>query len=253
MTNTKPLTRFQAAAIHLTISALIGVGILLLMLSLWYPPPLFAAMGGRELILMLGGVDIALGPLLTLIVYAHGKKSLRFDLAVIATLQLAALAYGVHAMYWGRPAFIAFVEKRLAVVSAAELEDEALTKARPEFRILSKTGPVLVAVDPPTDPKEQSDVLFAGLAGLGAQHLPQYYVPYSSRQETIIATVRPLHQAKNLTEQEKTTLNDAIKRSGRTAPDLGFLPVTTRREVLTALVDARTGELVALVPINAVR
>lgn len=253
MSTTTPLTRFQAAGIHLAISAAIAIGVLSVMLALWYPPPLFDAMGGKELAILLGGVDVVIGPMVTLIIYAHGKKSLRFDLATIAALQLAALAYGVHAMYLGRPVFIAFVETRFVVVSAAELEADALAKASPEFRTLPKTGPRLVAVDQPTDPKEQTDLLFAGLGGFGAQHLPQYYVPYDDRLDRVVAVARPLAQAKNLAASELAALSAAIERSGRTTSELGFLPVKTRQGVLTALVDAKSGRLVEIMPINAAR
>ena len=46
------------------------------------------------LILLMIGVDVVIGPLLTLIVFDPKKKHLKFDLVVIAALQLAALAYG---------------------------------------------------------------------------------------------------------------------------------------------------------------
>jgi hypothetical protein len=64
----------------------------MLMLAVWYPQHYFAAMGGTTLILLLIGVDVVIGPLITLIVFDPKKKSLRFDLAVIAVLQLGALS-----------------------------------------------------------------------------------------------------------------------------------------------------------------
>lgn len=42
--------------------------------------------------LLIMGADIVLGPLLTLVVYKAGKKSLRFDLACIVTLQAGAFS-----------------------------------------------------------------------------------------------------------------------------------------------------------------
>ena len=49
----------------------------------WYPAPLFKVVGGFEIFLMLLGIDVVLGSRLTLIVFKQGKKSLKFDLAVI--------------------------------------------------------------------------------------------------------------------------------------------------------------------------
>ncbi|HTY99242.1 MAG TPA: hypothetical protein VMB75_05375, partial [Rhodocyclaceae bacterium] len=161
------ISRYKAAAIHLTLSAAIAAGALAAMLALWYPPPLFGAMGGKELIVLIVGVDVCIGPLMTLIVFDTRKKELVFDLAVIAALQLCALGYGAYAMAEGRPVFVVFAQDRFVVVSAAELEPEAIAKAaRPEFRSLSLTGPVWVAADMPTDGGELADIFFARLAGL---------------------------------------------------------------------------------------
>src|SRR5436190_21384151 len=87
------INRWKASAIHLAISAAIGISVVVLMLALWYPQHYFAAMGGGTLIMLLIGVDVVIGPLITLIVFDPKKKNLRFDLAVIALLQLAALVY----------------------------------------------------------------------------------------------------------------------------------------------------------------
>lgn len=168
------LSRYRAAAIHLAISAVIATATLAIMLLLWYPFPLFSAMGGTELIVLIVGVDVAIGPLITLIIFDTRKKELIFDLTVVAALQVGALGYGAYAMHSGRPVFTVFTDPQLAVVAAAEIDPEELAKAsKEEFRHLSLTGPRLVAAEPPTDPDELSNITFASLAGMGIQHLPE--------------------------------------------------------------------------------
>ena len=103
------LNRWKAALIHLGISAAIGVGVVALMLFVWYSRPYFTAMGGDTLILLLIGVDVVIGPLITLTIFDPKKKGLRFDLSVIAAVQLAALAYGAQGCFdetvaWARTA-----------------------------------------------------------------------------------------------------------------------------------------------------
>src|SRR5690348_12777714 len=102
----KRVSRWQASGLHLLISIAIAAGVVTVMLSLWYPGPLFEAAGGNDLLLILVGVDVAVGPLITLVIFRPGKPGLKFDLSAIAALQIAALAYGMHAVYLGRPAFI---------------------------------------------------------------------------------------------------------------------------------------------------
>jgi hypothetical protein len=127
---TRPLTRWRAAGIHLLISAGIGGAVLALMLTFWYPPPLFQAMGGIGLALILIGVDIVMGPLLTLVVFRSGKRGLKLDLTAIGVLQLAALLYGCHVISLARPAYIVFVKDQFQVATAVELEPQRLAQAR---------------------------------------------------------------------------------------------------------------------------
>ena len=56
----------------------------------WYPEPTFGIVGVLPIMLLLIGVDLILGPLLTLIVYKHGKPGLKFDLSVIALVQVVS-------------------------------------------------------------------------------------------------------------------------------------------------------------------
>ena len=84
---------------------------------------------------------MALGPLLTLVVFKSGKRGMKFDLAVIGLVQLAALIYGAHIVFLARPAFIVFVKDRFEMVAVVDLDPAEVAKAKvPEFRSLSWTG-----------------------------------------------------------------------------------------------------------------
>src|SRR3954452_13602215 len=122
------MSRWKASGLHLLISILIASVVLTLMLGLWYPGPLFEAMGGEGLVFLLVGVDVVLGPLITLIVFKAGKRGLKLDLAIIGLVQLAALLYGAHIMFIARPAFIAFVKDQFQVASAAQIDPENLAQ-----------------------------------------------------------------------------------------------------------------------------
>jgi hypothetical protein len=246
MISIRQLSRSSAAAIHLGISALVAAAAMAVMLLLWYPPPLFDGMGGKELIMLIIGVDVAIGPFLTWVVFDPRKKELMFDLAVIAVLQLGALSYGVYTMHAARPVFIVFVDKHFAVVSAAEVEDDSLSKARPAFRTRPENGPLVVAVEMPEDPAEKADLLFAGLAGIGAQHAPQYYVPYEEKIATVLAAAQPLARFAGAAP-DKAEIDKAVSRLQRSPDELRFVPMGTPKAALTALVDARSGRFLAMV------
>jgi hypothetical protein len=106
------MTRWKASAIHFTISlAVIGLTAAIIVWC-WYPPELFGMAKAGILLGLLGGVDLVIGPLLTLLVYKQGKKLLKFDLTVIVLLQVAALAYGLQTVWHSRPVYIASTEDR---------------------------------------------------------------------------------------------------------------------------------------------
>src|SRR5579863_6651236 len=117
------MSRSRAALLHFLLSVAIFSAVIIPLLLLWYPPPLFFADGGWYVIRVAASVDIVIGPLLTLVVFKSGKKNLNFDLGVIALLQIAALAWGVHLMYRERPLFLAFADDRFGTVARSQITD----------------------------------------------------------------------------------------------------------------------------------
>ncbi len=249
------VSRYRAAGIHLSLSILIGLLTLALMWFVWYPSPLFFGMGGNELAMLIVGVDIAIGPLATLVVFETKNKPrnyLLFDLAVIATLQVAALAYGIHAMYQGRPVFAVFTGEHLAVVTTPEIDPEDLAKGRSEaFRTFSLTGPQLVAVEPPADANESSMIAFASFAGGGIQHFPQYYVPYADKRSEVLKSARPLTDLEPVPE-DKPLLERYLRNRGRTIEQLRCLPVPTKKSQMTAIIDGSSGDLLEILNIQPI-
>jgi hypothetical protein len=243
----RPMSRWRAAGIHLLISAGIAASMLTLMLFVWYPPPLFEAMGGVGLALLLIGVDVVLGPSLTLVVFRSGKRGLKLDLALIGLCQFAALVYGCYVVSLARPAFIVFVKDQFQVATVTELEPKALAEAKyPEFRSPPWTGPVWVYGVFPTDKKERDDLMFSGLAGVDMQHFPKYYAPYEQGTAQIIAAGVPLPDVHKI-EPEIAKLIDAWVASAGANPDrLRYLPLRGRVAWIAVLIDRDTGRPVKL-------
>jgi hypothetical protein len=146
------MSRQRAAGIHFLISAVIFAAVILPLLMMWYPPPLFFADGGWNVIQIAGCVDVVIGPVLTLIVFKPGKKNLKLDLAVIASLQFVALAWGVHLMYQERPLFLAYAEGRFGTVARSQVADSK--RPLEELLGLGNDNPVRVLVRLPADPAQ---------------------------------------------------------------------------------------------------
>jgi hypothetical protein len=117
----KPLTeynRYQAFAVHMAISLVIFFMLLVCITQYWYPGVLFDTGNGWKAIGIIIGIDLILGPLLTLIVFNHNKSSLKFDLWVIALLQTAALIYGTWTIHQTRPIALAFINSSFSTIFA---------------------------------------------------------------------------------------------------------------------------------------
>ena len=160
----------------------------MLMLLVWYPGEYFRIAGGSALIVILVGVDIVLGPLLTLVVFNPMKRLLKLDLALIATVQLAALCYGTWVMFEARPAWLVFVVDRFEVISTIDVSaaDRAAAK-RPEFRSINLGRPLLAAAAMPTDSKERNAVVAAAMDGVDALLLPRHWVPWAEARERALS------------------------------------------------------------------
>jgi hypothetical protein len=241
------ITRWRAAGIHLAISAAIAAGVLALMLGVWYGPTLFTAMGGAGLALILIGVDVVLGPALTLVVFRSGKRGLKFDLAAIALFQLAALAYGCYVIALARPAFIVFVKDQFQVATVAELEPEQLAAARyPQYRSPGWSGPELVYGEWPKDHKEQQDLMFAGLAGVDLQHLPKYYAPYEQGRKDILARAQPLSSVHKTDPEAAKAIDEWLASSGADAQGLRYVRLRGRNAWVAVLIDRHTAQPVKM-------
>jgi hypothetical protein len=219
--------RVRAAAIHLALSATAAAAVLALVLLAWYPPPMPSLLGVDAILLIMLGVDVVLGPLFTLIVYDRRKRSLKWDLATIAALQSAALAYGVHTVHQGRPAFVVLVKDRFEVVSPADLRPDARAAARanPHARI-DPLRPRWVAARMPDAPEDRSRILFEAVShGRDVQHHPRLYVALDEASATALERALPIVRLRALNPQRTAEVDAAVAATGRDAAALRYLPL----------------------------
>lgn len=246
----RTLTRWQAAGIHLALSVLVAAAVLAALLLVWYPQPYFRLAGGAGLMMILIGVDVVLGPLMTLVVFNPAKKSLRFDLAVIAALQLAALAYGISVIAQARPVYVVYAGERFNVIGANAINEESLAQAKPPYDALPLDGPRIVGARMPADPAEREKVMLLLTAGFDLPSLPRYYVPFSDVVADLKAKAQPLDALLKAKPDAKAEIDRAIARSETRRERLAWVPVLGRLEAGVALVDLARGEVVAVVPVD---
>lgn len=113
----------RLSAGHLLASAGVAVLAALLVFVLWYPSPTAQLLEVRSIYLILLGVDVVCGPLLTLVMASPRKprRELILDLGLVALIQLAALGYGLYSLANARPVAYVFEQDRLVLVALNEL------------------------------------------------------------------------------------------------------------------------------------
>lgn len=188
MMNIKIKNRFQASSVHLAISIFIFLVFLSVMFIWWYPSPYFKTEAGWDVLGILIAVDIVLGPLLTLVVFKRGKPSLKFDLSVIACVQVAALIYGGQIIYEQRPIFLIFAQGQSYLASTNNVDMSQVDKSFREQ--MGGKGPFSVYAKMPDSPEAQMNLLVeqftAGKPGL--EFRPEYYESVAPNIEEIMST-----------------------------------------------------------------
>ena len=239
--------RLRAFSLHFLASLVVVGTVLLAMRLVWYPTPFATLQGWANLLWVVVGVDMVLGPTLTFIVYSPAKKTLRFDLAVIALIQISALAYGVYTSALGRPIYLVFLADRFETVSPADYPQEEITAAKHSpFLNFPWSGPKPVTATMPADIKEKNAVLFSGVAGGGLRIMPRYYQPYATVAKTAVAKGKKLSDIRQLKPQQAEILSKWIRAEKRNPDDVVFVPLKGRLGYGLVMLDAKTGNIVSM-------
>jgi hypothetical protein len=222
--------RARAAGVHLSISLAVAGLAAVLVFGLWYPGPYRLLSGGRDLFVLLTMVDVVLGPALTFVVFSLGKsrRHLSRDLAIIGTIQLGALVYGLHTVFIVRPVAMVFEVDRFRVVSAAEVHLPELPKARAEYRCLPLTGPWLLGARFPEPGAERNDALFMALGGIDVAQRPLFWQPYAASAPAAWARARPVSALLEHYAMRAEELRGRLRDMKADATTSRFLPLVAR-------------------------
>ncbi len=243
------MSKIRAASIHLAICIVIALILLCLLWFVYYPDPLLEAIGGREIFLMLLGIDIVLGPVLTFVVFKAGKKSLKFDLAVIAGVQLAALAYGVFTLWEGRPVYIAALGHKFDVVRAADVQQKELDIAKQSLPLF---GPKWTGIKIATDEKEKDRVLMSALAGADYGHFPQHHIPLEAMSAQILEKSKSIADLKKLNTGKDAEIDAWLKSHGTDAASARFQILNAPVRPMAVIVDGKTAKVIGIAPFSSI-
>jgi len=223
------LSKLRAFAVHLCGSIVIISLYLSLVFLVWYPYPYFAIEKVWDVIRVVIGVDIFIGPLLTLVVYRAGKPSLKFDLTAIIIVQLSALIWGATVTYTQRPAYTALVSDNAVfkIVSASEVDSRALTDSA--LKISPWSGPRMVYVDLPYDAEEYVRLGKENLKnGREFAQYVQFYQPILEHKDVVLKQAIDIQKRMAEFPELRTMVNACLDRHGGKLKDYIFISVEGR-------------------------
>ena len=239
------MSRFRAAAIHLAICTIVGTILLGLFWFVWYPQPLFRAVGGQDIFLMLLAIDVILGPMLTLVVFKSGKKSLKSDLAIITIVQVAALIYGAWTLLAGRPVYVAALGHRFDVIQANQVEQSDLDASG---KSLPSWGPQWVGIKEATDRKERERILFSALSGADYGQMPQYHSPLEPMRDELLQNAKPISELRKRNMMRDAEITAWLREHGKTDDNVVFQGLKARAQDMAVILDAKSAKVIGIAP-----
>ena len=230
----------RCALMHLTINIVIATIVACLVFFVWYPTPYAEMLGGLNILGLIIAIDVVCGPVLTSILATPKKsrRALMTDFSIVAMVQLAALAYGLHTIMLARPVYSQFDSDRIIVVSAADIDPEALKKVPEQWRNLPLWGVKRISVRQPKNDEEKLKSIELSMNGQPPIVRPDWWQPENPADLVKLKKVmRPVAQlVKHYPNDSELTA--AIQKTQIPENELFFLPfVSTQALDWTVLLD----------------
>lgn len=243
------LSKFKAASIHFLLSLVIISLIIGLIVYFWFPHSIMQVSNFKEISLLIIGIDMVLGPLLTFVVFKPKKKSIKFDLGTIAVMQVGALVFGIYNLYQIHPVYIAFTVDRFTLVSAMNAKPEQATLK--EFNISKLSSPKIVVAKMPEDREARNTIVLESMTNGTSdfEHKAEYYQTVENNLDEIIAA--SLDAGVIFEDQvAKSKLNKFINKYGKTKEDYVFLPLEGNSKDAVWVLDKKTAKPIDVIAVN---
>jgi hypothetical protein len=235
--------RLKALGLHLLAST---VALMLIFGALylgWYRWPGWYLADVSQVVLVMAGVDLVVGPLLTFIVAGANKprRVLTRDIAVIVAVQLFALLYGAMSIWNGRPLYYAFSENVLQVVQAYDINPGELALARRQKADLVPywySLPRWIWAPLPQESRERNQIVSSAVAGGDdVISMPRYFKPWDQGLPALRTQLKKVADVGYFSVVDKKVLAEHMRTAGLSTDQLNSIPLTGRGYPLLAVFD----------------
>ena len=239
--------RLQIFGLHLAASASVLALVLGGLLLGWYHWPGWYLTQVTPVILVMAGVDVALGPLLTLIVSSPAKpaRTLARDVAVIVAVQLIALTYGSAQLWNGRPLYYVLSGGILQLVQAYDLDMDDAARARAAGMPLAPhwySLPRWVYAPVPADAPKPAP----GTVPPDYSTLPTGYQPLETGAAELRSHLQPVAAQNFFISNERKRLQERMTAAGLAPDQANALPMSGRGRPVLVVFDPTTLRVIAM-------
>jgi hypothetical protein len=248
--------RFKAFGLHLLCSASLMAFVLSGLYFGWYRWPGWYLAGALKIALIMAGIDVVLGPLLTLVIANPGKprRELARDIGIIVAVQLVAAGYGTTTLWSGRPLYYTYSERYLQMVQAGDLDPQQIElgrKLNPNLAPHWYSLPRWVYVPLPKDAKLANQIVSESIGGGDdVIDLPRYYRPWEEGLADLHAHLQTLDKLGELDKADRQVAAAQMQQIGF-APDRPVVaPMIGKGRPLVAVVDPASTKIVKLIQVD---
>ncbi|CAI3142853.1 TfpX/TfpZ family type IV pilin accessory protein [Acinetobacter baumannii] len=230
--------RVKFFIVHITFSALILSSLLCCIFLVWYPSPLSKATGLEHILFLLVLIDVIMGPLLGLLVYKEGKKTLKLDLIIICIFQIIAFLFGSYHIFKGRPVWIVYSVDQFELIR----DNEIVSKLHKS----PLTGPKFAAIQYSNDLQLKQKEIFKELfEGISLTQDPQNYKNLDQVKLQI------QKKSQNLNELEKFNPKQQVENILKKYPEANaWVPLRANAVDMVVLMDKNSAQVVKIVDLR---
>jgi hypothetical protein len=218
----------------------------------WYRWPGWYLTGMRHIAVLVAVVDVAIGPLLTLVVANPFKtrRELARDIGVIVAVQLCALVYGSVTLWRARPLYYALTTNGLEMAQASDISSSQIALGRHENPGLAPTWhslPRWVWAPLPADKKARDKVIKSMIYDrVDVTQMPRYFKSWNEGLATLRKHLKRASDEQDFTKVERQTLEKKMKRLGLALDKPDTMVLIGRGVPLLAVFDPESLRLEAI-------
>lgn len=245
--------RLVAGGVHFALSCFFAILIAFLVFFYWYPYPYSEISGGKELFTIVMGVDVILGPVITIIVFNEKKikKEIKRDLICVGVLQLIALLYGLWTVAIARPVHLVFEFDRFRIVHAVDIPEKLISMTPAGIVAMPYTGPTLVGVREFKNPQEEMEATLMALQGVSLSFRPDLWQTYDASRADVLKKARSVDELKKRFPKDINQIVSVLVKENHGSGTASYLPMTGRNYFWTVIIDSSSGDVLGFLPLDS--